>query len=80
MKRTFRMLAAALLIASSASAQRYSGAGIQGEYEPTVYLISAYKADGSGDCCAAREAAALNRLAADAAVVEIGRASCRERV
>ncbi len=70
MKRTFRMLAAALLIASSASAQRYSGAGIQGEYEPTVYLISAYKADGSGDCCAAREAAALNRLAADAAVVD----------
>lgn len=68
MKRTIRILAAALLIASSASAQRPATAS--GEYRPTVYLISSHQAAAPSECCAVQEAAALDRLAADAAVVD----------
>ena len=68
MKRTIRILAAALLIASSASAQRPATAS--GEYRPTVCLISSHQAAASSECCAVQEAAALDRLAADAAVVD----------
>ena len=38
--KTFRLLTAALLLATSASAQRYSNQAPEGEYSPTVYLIS----------------------------------------
>lgn len=57
--KTFRLLTAALLIATSASAQRYSNQVQEGEYSPTVYLISVHETDTYG--CGSRDAAALNR-------------------
>ena len=38
--KTFRLLIVALLVAGSASAQRYERKAMRGEYSPTVYLIS----------------------------------------
>ena len=72
--KTIRLLIVALLVVSTASAQSYSGAGNakEGEYSPTVYLISVHETDTiytNEGCDAAMEAAALNRLA--------GRTSCR---
>lgn len=63
--KTFRLLTAALLFASSASAQRYSNQAPEGEYSPTVYLISVQETENIGCGCAAREAAARNRAAVD---------------
>jgi len=61
--KTFRLLIAALLFAASASAQRYTGDARNGEYSPTVYLISVQEVDTIYNCCGARQAAALNRMA-----------------
>lgn len=62
--KTFRLSIVALLLALSASAQRHSGNARNGEYSPTVYLISTYEVDTIYNCgCSAREAAALNRMA-----------------
>ncbi len=63
-------MAAAIVVAAAteASAQRRHH-----DYEPTVYMISVHESNPSYDCtdpCAAAEAAALNRLAADAAVAD----------
>ena len=43
--KTFRLLIVALLLASSASAQRHMRDGRNGEYSPTVYLISVHEVD-----------------------------------
>lgn len=62
--KTFQLLAVTLLLASAASAQRYSGNARNGEYSPTVYLISAYEVQATPDCGnSLSEAAALNRAA-----------------
>ena len=71
--KTIRLLIVALLVVSTASAQSYSGAGIakEGEYSPTVYLISVHETDTiytNEGCDAAMEAAALNRLAVESAI------------
>ena len=64
--KTFQLLAGALLLASAASAQRYTGNALNGEYSPTVYLISAYEVEPAPDCTdRAHEAARLNRQAVD---------------
>ena len=65
--KTFRLLIVALLLASSASAQRHMRDGRNGEYSPTVYLISVHEVDTIYNCggCGSRQAAALNRLAMD---------------
>ena len=64
--KTFRLLIVALLLASSASAQHLRGQGRDGEYSPTVYLISVHEVDTIYNCgCGARQVAALNRLAMD---------------
>lgn len=63
--KTFRLLIVALLLATSASAQRYAGRTQNGEYAPTVYLISVHEVDTIYNCCAAQEAALLNRMAVD---------------
>ena len=65
--KTFRLLIVALLLASSASAQRHMRDGRNGEYSPTVYLISVHEVDTVYNCggCGSRQAAALNRLAMD---------------
>lgn len=74
--KTFRLLIVALLVATSASAQRYVGnanANAQdGEYSPTVYLISVHEVDTIYNCgnCAAAQAAMLNRLAAEGATLD----------
>ncbi|MDE6375254.1 MAG: porin [Alistipes sp.] len=60
--KTFRLLTAALLLASSASAQRYSNTAPEGEYSPTVYLISVQETENIGCGCSAREAAERNRM------------------
>lgn len=64
--KTFRLLIVALLLATSASAQRHRG-GHRGDYSPTVYLISVHEVDTVYNCdpCAARQAVALNRMAMD---------------
>ncbi|MCM1151930.1 MAG: DcaP family trimeric outer membrane transporter [Alistipes sp.] len=59
--KTFRLLTAALLLATSASAQRYSNTAPEGEYSPTVYLISVQETENI-DCSAARAAAERNRM------------------
>lgn len=63
--KTFRLLIVALLLATTASAQRYSGSAQNGEYSPTVYLISVQEVDTVYNCggCAAQQAALLNRMA-----------------
>ncbi len=63
--KTFRLLIVALLLAASASAQRYKGTAPEGEYAPTVYLISVQEVDTIYNCggCAARQAALMNRMA-----------------
>ncbi len=68
--KTFRLLIVALLFATSASAQRYRGNALDGEYSPTVYLISAREVvdtiyNNCNGCTAAKQAAALNRMAVD---------------
>ncbi|MDE6711037.1 MAG: porin, partial [Alistipes sp.] len=63
--KTFRLLTAALLLASSASAQRHMNRAAEGEYSPTVYLISVQETENLGCGCAAQEAAARNRAAID---------------
>ena len=62
--KKIRLLIAALIVASAASAQNNYGDATGGEYKPTVYLISVYQSEEfapDGDCCGAAEAAALNR-------------------
>ncbi|WP_296004512.1 DcaP family trimeric outer membrane transporter [uncultured Alistipes sp.] len=59
--KTFRLLTAALLLATSASAQRYPNQAQEGEYAPTVYLIAAQETETIGCGCASRETAALHR-------------------
>ena len=62
--KTFRLLIVALLFATAASAQSYTGNVRNGDYEPTVYLISVNEVENVSDCCCnARQAAALNRMA-----------------
>ena len=64
--KTFRLLIVALLLAGSASAQRFERKAMRGEYSPTVYLISAQEVDTIYYGPAAmRQAAALNRMAMD---------------
>lgn len=65
--KTFRLLIVALLLATSASAQRHAGKAVDGEYSPTVYLISVHEVDTLYNCnnSPSRQAAALNRQAAD---------------
>lgn len=67
--KTFRLLIVALLLAGTASAQRYERRDMRGEYSPTVYLISVQEVDTMYNCnpCAMQEAVALNRLAMDSA-------------
>lgn len=66
--KTFRLLTAALLLATSASAQRYSNQAPEGEYSPTVYLISVQETENIGCGCAAQEAIARNRAAVNNAI------------
>lgn len=67
--KTFRLLIVALLFAGSASAQRYHKGDARSEqYSPTVYLISMHEVDTVWNCCAAQQAAALNRMAVDNAI------------
>lgn len=64
--KTFRLLIVALLLASSASAQRWTDKAKDGEYSPTVYLISVNQVDtiyDCGGCAAQQQAAAMNRMA-----------------
>ncbi|WP_418991406.1 DcaP family trimeric outer membrane transporter [Alistipes sp.] len=61
--KTFRLLIVALLFATTASAQRYSGSSQNGEYSPTVYLISVQEVDTVYNCGPAQQMAALNRMA-----------------
>ncbi len=69
--KTFRLLTAALLLAATVtevSAQRRHR-----DYEPTVYMISVHESNPEYDCtdpCDAAEAAAMNRLAAEAAIAD----------
>ena len=48
--KTFRLLMAAILFATTASAQRYVDS-VQGEYDPTIYLISVQESGYPNDCC-----------------------------
>ncbi len=61
--KTFRLLTVALLLASSASAQRYSNQATEGEYSPTVYLISVQETENIGCGCGAQDAVVRNRMA-----------------
>ena len=63
--KTFRLLIVALLLGSSVSAQRRTTGMQNGEYSPTVYLISVHEVDTVYNCgsCAMQQAAALNRMA-----------------
>lgn len=65
--KTFRLLIVALLLAASASAQRYERRAMRGEYSPTVYLISVQEVDTIYNYgpYAMQQAAALNRMAMD---------------
>ncbi len=66
--KTFRLLIVALLVATTASAQHRMRSARHGEYMPTVYLISMHEVDTVySDVCAARQVAALNRLAVEGA-------------
>lgn len=68
--KTFRLLIVALLFTATASAQRYSGTSQNGEYAPTVYLISVHEVDTIYNCggCGPQQAAMMNRLAAQNAI------------
>ena len=70
--KTFRLLIVALLLAGSASAQRYERRAMRGEYSPTVYLISVQEVDTIYNYgpYAMQQAAALNRMAMDNATQE----------
>ena len=63
--KTFRLLIVALLLAGSASAQRYERKAMRGEYSPTVYLISVQEVDTIYNYgpYAMQQAAVLNRMA-----------------
>ena len=65
--KTFRLLIVALLLAGSASAQRYERRAMRGEYSPTVYLISVQEVDTIYNYgpYAMQQAAVLNRMAMD---------------
>ena len=65
--KTFRLLIVALLLAGTASAQRFERRAMRGDYSPTVYLISVRETDTlyNYNPAAARQAAALNRMAMD---------------
>ena len=65
--KTFRLLIVALLLAGTASAQRFERRAMRGEYSPTVYLISVREVDTlyNYDPAALRQAAALNRMSMD---------------
>ena len=64
--KTFRLLIVALLLAASASAQRYERRAMRGEYSPTVYLISVQEVDTIYNYGPyAMQQAALNRMAMD---------------
>lgn len=65
--KTFRLLIVALLLAGSASAQRYERKAMRGEYSPTVYLISVQEVDTIYNYgpYAMQQAAVLNRMAMD---------------
>lgn len=69
--KTLRLLTLALFAVSTAAAQGNRGFGYEDEYSPTVYLISVNQPDMRSDCpCPAKEAAELNRLAAEAAILD----------
>lgn len=62
--KTFRLLIVALLLASSAAAQRHPGRDDGSDYSPTVYLISVHEADTVYACgYTPQQVAVLNRLA-----------------
>ena len=65
--KTFRLLIVALLLAGTASAQRFERRAMRGEYSPMVYLISVREVDTlyNYDPAALRQAAALNRMSMD---------------
>lgn len=69
--KTLRLLTVALFVASTAAAQGIRGIGAEEEYSPTVYLISVNETETLSDCpCPALAAAELNRLAAEAAILD----------
>ena len=69
--KTLRLLTLALFAVSTAAAQGNRGFGYEDEYSPTVYLISVNQPDMRSDCpCPAKEAAELNRLAAEAVILD----------
>ena len=69
MKKTFQLLIATLLLATSATAQRYRGNARSEKYAPTVYLVSAREVDTVYECCgAAQRLAAMNQAAVDNAI------------
>ncbi|MEG0789323.1 MAG: DcaP family trimeric outer membrane transporter [Alistipes sp.] len=63
--KTFRLLIVALLLVSTASAQRHSRKNMKDDYAPTVYLVSTHVVDTITECgrCPAMQAAAWNRAA-----------------
>lgn len=66
--KTFRLLIAALFLASAASAQNPVSGSYDSEYSPTVYLVSVHEVDTVYNCgCSALEAALLNRMAVNSA-------------
>lgn len=65
--KTFRLLTAALLVAASASAQRYNAAnGYDGENAPVVYMIAVQETDTvmQSQCCPMQRQIALNNMSA----------------
>ena len=69
MKKTFQLLIATLLLATSATAQRYRGNARSEKYAPTVCLVSAREVDTVYECCgAAQKLAAMNQAAVDNAI------------
>ena len=71
MKKTFRLLIATLLLATSATAQRHPGNARSEKYAPTVYLVSAREVDTVYNCCAsAQRLAAMNQAAVDNAIAD----------
>ena len=66
MKKTLRLLLAALLLAGTASAQHHGRRAMRGDYSPTVYLISLHQTDTIYYTPGAlQQAAAMNNLAMD---------------
>ncbi len=68
--KTLRLLTLALFAVSTAAAQGNRGFGYEDEYSPTVYLISVNQPDMRSDCPCPAKAAELNRLAAEAAILD----------